>query len=105
MFKVGSGEVFSIDEPAEKEGEDGDDDDEWQDVEVSEDWGPQTPMTQTPMTPLNDDPDELLPIRTSVGGSAAIIRQPPPLTDQHRFPVMNCGKLCYQLHLALLAKN
>ena len=31
------------------------DEDDWQDVEVSEEWGPQTPMT-----PLNDDTDDML---------------------------------------------
>ena len=77
FLQVGSGEVFSIDEPVTPgpaaEGEE----DEWQDVEVSEEWGPQTPMTQTPMTPLNDDTDEMLPR----GGNNRH-------ADQHRFPVI-----------------
>ena len=36
---------------AEIDGED----DEWQDVEISEEWGPQTPMT-----PLNDDDEDTI---------------------------------------------
>ena len=32
-----------------------DEDDEWQDVEISEEWGPQTPMT-----PLNDDDEDTI---------------------------------------------
>ena len=54
--QVGSGEVFSITEdPLTSPGAaEEDEDDEWQDVEISEEWGPQTPMT-----PLdNDEIDE-----------------------------------------------
>ncbi len=52
-------------------------DDEWQDVEVSEEWGPQTPLT-----PLNDeddddedqddqgDPDDLIQMRHSSGSAS-----------------------------------
>ena len=58
LNQVGSGEVFSITEDTAELLKDdlpnpadaNDDDDEWQDVEESEEWGPQTPMT-----PLNDD--------------------------------------------------
>ena len=53
---MGSGEVFSITEdPLTSPGAaEEDEDDEWQDVEISEEWGPQTPMT-----PLdNDEIDE-----------------------------------------------
>ena len=46
MFSIT--EDFSADNPAAE------DEDEWQDIEVSEDWGPQTPLT-----PLNDDDDDL----------------------------------------------
>lgn len=63
-FQVGSGEVFSIDEPVMSNTpatlEEEEDEDEWQDVEVSEEWGPQTPMT-----PLNDDPDDTIHMRSS----------------------------------------
>ena len=62
---MGSGEVFSInaDDAEEMKKSPADEDDEWQDVEVSEEWGPQTPMT-----PLNDDdddvdPDEMIHVR------------------------------------------
>jgi hypothetical protein len=61
FFQVGSGEVFSIDEPmsaiqelvAEEEAN------EWEDIEVSEDWGlrpldHESCTPQTPMTPLDD---------------------------------------------------
>ena len=84
FFQVGSGEVFSITEDLTKSPEC--EEDEWQDVEVSEEWGPQTPMTQTPMTPLNDDedPDEYLPIRSGGGGDTK-------QTD--RFPVMRFRRL------------
>ena len=63
--------MFSITEDLTKSPEC--EEDEWQDVEVSEEWGPQTPMTQTPMTPLNDEeePDAYLPIRSGgVGGDS-----------------------------------
>ena len=67
-FQVGSGEVFGFDDPAiamaeeakkleEEAAEEAED--EWQDIEVSEEWGPQTPMT-----PLNDDQDEMTMIRS-----------------------------------------
>ena len=68
---MGSGEVFSITEDLTKSPEC--EEDEWQDLEVSEEWGPQTPMTQTPMTPLNDEeePDAYLPVRSGgVGGDS-----------------------------------
>ena len=74
FFQVGSGEVFSITEDLTKSPEC--EEDEWQDVEVSEEWGPQTPMTQTPMTPLNDEeePDAYLPIRSGGGDNTRVSR-------------------------------
>ena len=87
FFQVGSGEVFSITEDLTKSPEC--EEDEWQDVEVSEEWGPQTPMTQTPMTPLNDDedPDAYLPTRSVGVGGGDTTKQ----TD--RFPVMRFRRL------------
>ena len=75
---MGSGEVFSItDDPLKSSPDPMLEDDEWQDVEVSEEWGPQTPLT-----PLNDeddddedqddqgDPDDLIQMRHSSGSAS-----------------------------------
>ena len=74
---MGSGEVFSIDEPTTKDKDPileniNEEEDEWQDVEVSEEWGPQTPMT-----PLNDDTDDMLQMRPA----------PRQHIIDHRYPV------------------
>ena len=77
--------MFSITEDLTKSPEC--EEDEWQDVEVSEEWGPQTPMTQTPMTPLNneEEPDAYLPIRSGGGDNTRVSRVWGPQTPMTQF--------------------
>ena len=81
---MGSGEVFSITEdPLTSPGAaEEDEDDEWQDVEISEEWGPQTPMTPLDNDEIDEDtihPAQQQQQRFAVAAVRSIIYHSPTL--------------------------